>query len=173
MRHGEKPAAGLGQLNCRGLNRSLALPNVLLKQFGKPVALFAPNPGIEKKDGSGTYNYVRPLATIEPTAIRLGMPVDTRFSFEDIAGLKSALLAPPFRDAVVFVAWEHREAESLARDLMKTLGGDAASVPRWNSDNFDSLYVIRIDTAADGSRKSGFGQQYERLNDQPDICPGA
>lgn len=30
IRHGEKPSAGLGQLSCQGLNRALALPQVLL-----------------------------------------------------------------------------------------------------------------------------------------------
>jgi len=29
FRHGEKPSAGLGQLTCQGLNRALALPDVL------------------------------------------------------------------------------------------------------------------------------------------------
>ena len=29
VRHGEKPEAGLGQLNCQGLNRALALPSVI------------------------------------------------------------------------------------------------------------------------------------------------
>ncbi len=28
LRHGEKPAAGLGQLSCKGLNRALALPRI-------------------------------------------------------------------------------------------------------------------------------------------------
>ena len=38
LRHGEKPSAGLGQLTCQGLNRSLALPDVLLAKFGKPTS---------------------------------------------------------------------------------------------------------------------------------------
>ena len=33
IRHGEKPPNGLGNLNCRGLNRALALPNVLLSMY--------------------------------------------------------------------------------------------------------------------------------------------
>src|SRR5450631_116113 len=36
FRHGEKPALGLGQLSCQGLNRALALPDVLVSQFGTP-----------------------------------------------------------------------------------------------------------------------------------------
>lgn len=37
IRHAEKPSDGLGQLSCKGLNRSLALPNViigLMKKMG-------------------------------------------------------------------------------------------------------------------------------------------
>ena len=39
LRHAEKPAAGLGQLSCQGLRRSLALPDVLLGRFGSPNAI--------------------------------------------------------------------------------------------------------------------------------------
>ena len=46
LRHGEKPEEGLGQLNCRGLNRALALPPVVErlataagKQLGDPIAI--------------------------------------------------------------------------------------------------------------------------------------
>jgi hypothetical protein len=44
FRHGEKPPGGLGQLTCRGLNRALALPKVLLPRYGTPRFIFAPNP---------------------------------------------------------------------------------------------------------------------------------
>jgi len=72
IRHGEKPHGGLGQLTIRGLNRSLALPEVLLQKYGTPQFIFAPNPS-EKVDGA-RYFYIRPIATIEPTAIRCGLP---------------------------------------------------------------------------------------------------
>ena len=50
MRHGEKPSGGYGQLTCQGLNRSLALPDVLLAKFGKPTYLYAPNPAVRIVD---------------------------------------------------------------------------------------------------------------------------
>src|SRR5277367_2895492 len=77
VRHGEKPALGLGQLDCQGLNRALALPAVIAKQFGKPDAVFAPDPAQKKDDLGLPYDSVRPLATIEPTAIAFGMPIDS------------------------------------------------------------------------------------------------
>ncbi len=64
LRHGEKPPAGLGQLTCRGLNRSLALAPVLLGRYGTPTAIYAVNPTSEKIDNGVSYAYVRPLATI-------------------------------------------------------------------------------------------------------------
>src|SRR5688572_30502853 len=64
FRHGEKPSAGYGQLTCQGLNRALALPDVLLAKFGRPAYLYAPNPTVQVPDNGILYYYVRPLATI-------------------------------------------------------------------------------------------------------------
>jgi hypothetical protein len=74
VRHGEKPDKGLGQLDCHGLNRALALPPVIAKTFGRPSAVFAPDPSQQREDYGVSYDYVRPLATIEPTAIFSGCP---------------------------------------------------------------------------------------------------
>ena len=93
LRHGEKPALGLGQLTCQGLNRSLALPSVLESRYGTPNAIYAPNPAVLKKDKGLDYAYVRPLATIEPTAIRAGLPVNVDWGMENIAPLAQRLLA--------------------------------------------------------------------------------
>jgi hypothetical protein len=89
MRHGEKPAEGLGQLDCQGLNRALALPHVLKRKFGIPDYIFAPDPRQLVLDHGNLYYYIRPLATIEATAIRLGKPVNTRFGYKQIAGLQT------------------------------------------------------------------------------------
>ena len=50
FRHGEKPSGGLGQLTCQGLNRALALPDVLLAKFRTPHYLYAPNPAAKISD---------------------------------------------------------------------------------------------------------------------------
>ena len=82
LRHGEKPAGGFGQITCQGLRRALALPDVLIGRFGPPQYIFAPNPSPRIIDPGGPAHYVRPLATIEPTAIRLGMPVNAQYGFQ-------------------------------------------------------------------------------------------
>src|ERR1700751_344095 len=44
IRHGETSWLGLGQIACKGLNRALALPGVLISKFGSPDELYAPDP---------------------------------------------------------------------------------------------------------------------------------
>jgi hypothetical protein len=61
VRHGEKPLAGLGQLTCQGLNRALALPNVLITKFGKPNNIYAPNPTGKVDGPANNFDYVRLL----------------------------------------------------------------------------------------------------------------
>jgi hypothetical protein len=168
IRHGEKPAGGLGQLNCRGLNRALALPKVLLSRYGDPKFIFAPNP--TQKADKGQYYYIRPLATIEPTAIRLGMPVDTEFGFEQIKQLERELEKPAYHGATVFVAWEHIKLDDFAKLLVKRFGGDAAQVPAWPHDDYDSIFVFKI--TREGKKQSvAFSVEHEGLDGQPEACP--
>ncbi len=171
LRHGEKPEAGLGQLSCKGLNRSLALPAVLSRQFGRPDAVFAPDPSKQKVDDGILYDYVRPLATIEPTAIAAGLPVDTTFGYDEITKLQAALTAPKYRSALVFVAWEHNEIQDLVAALLKDNGGDPAAMPKkWKGKDFDSLYVVRIRTSGAGPSAT-FEAKAEGLDDVADGCP--
>ena len=104
FRHGEKPSGGLGQLTCQGLNRALALPSVLIGKFGTPDYLYAPNPAVKMSDPAGSFYYVRPLATIEPVAIRAGKSVNSRYGYNDITGLRNILVTSAKANATVFVA---------------------------------------------------------------------
>ena len=170
LRHGEKPEQGLGQLNCQGLNRSLKLPAVIKQKFGKPDFIFAPNPAQLKEDKGAIYSYNRPLATVEPTAITFGMPVDTRFGFKDIEELQVTLAQPEYRNATVLVGWEHKQIVKLARSIVKDSGGDKALVPKWPGEDFDSMYVLRI--TRDGAKTTTrFEQLKQGLNNQSASCP--
>jgi hypothetical protein len=169
IRHGEKPPGGLGQLTCRGLNRALALPNVLLARYGRPQFVFAPNP--TQVADKGGYNYIRPLMTIEPTAIRCGLPVNTRFGFREIAGLEKELEKPQYQSATVFVAWEHGLLDDFAKDMVKTHGGDPAQVPAWPGKDFDSIFLIKI-IRAGGTPTVSFTKEHEGLDKLSDDCPG-
>jgi hypothetical protein len=171
VRHGEKPAAGLGQLDCQGLNRALALPPVIANMFGAPAAIFAPDPSEQKPDGGKPYDYVRPLATIEPTAIALGMPIDASIGVSRIDDLQLRLDAAPYVDAFILIAWEHEMITRLARGLMAAHGGDAGVVPDWNGADFDGVYVVRIMRSEAGTRAS-FERRQEGLDGQSMACPG-
>ena len=168
VRHGEKPAQGLGQLTCQGLNRSLALAPVLLTSYGKPVAIYAPNPAVLKTDNGIPYAYVRPLATIEPLAIRVGLPVNLEWGMADIEPLAAQILASPPGTHVV--AWEHHWGEALARHLLARLGGDPADVPRWDDSDFDSVFVIRAGEEGNGSKRVAFSHEQEGLDGMSESC---
>ena len=169
IRHGEKPHGGLGQLTCKGLNRALALPDVLLPKYGTPQFIFAPNP--TQKVDAGRYYYIRPLATIEPTAIRCGLPIDTQFGYREIAGLENELTKPKYQNAVVFVAWEHGYLDVFAKDMVASNGGDASQVPTWPEDDYDTIFLIKI-TRANGARTVSFEIDHEGLNGTlKDTCP--
>ena len=172
VRHGEKPAQGFGQLDCQGLNRSLALPAVIAAKFGKPDAIFAPDPGQQKNDGGRPYYYVRLLATIEPTAIQFQMPVQTPYGYAQIDKLGSALLDPAYRDKLVVVAWEHKLIEKLVRQIVSSHGGNAGEVPKWHSDDFDSIYIVKLDWRS-GAPRATFEHSEEGLNGRSTDCPCA
>jgi hypothetical protein len=154
---------------CRGLNRALALPTVIQKSFGKPDAIFAPNPSDQKSDEGEHYDYVRPLATIEPTAIAFGMPVNAQIGYDDIKGLRKALETPAYRDALVLVGWEHKMIGAIARELLSAHGGNPSDVPEWNRNDFDGVYVVTIDWSG-AKPKATFAQTSEGLNEEPETC---
>lgn len=171
IRHGEKPLLGRGQLTCRGLNRALALPGVLEAAFGRPNLIFAPDPAHEVFDPGGAFDYVRPLATVEPTAIAFALPVHAKFGYSDIAALEAELAQSRYWGSTVLIGWEHVWAARMARDLMAAHGGNAEEVPAWGAGDYDSIYVVRIDRTATGVT-AAFEHTREGLDGQSDQCPG-
>lgn len=170
IRHGEKPDQGLGQLNCQGLNHALALPQVIARRFGRPDFIFAPNPSDRKMDAGVAYDYVRPLATVEPTAILFGLPVDASLGISDTARLPAILEQPLYRDALVLVAWEHKGIETIAGALFANHGGSAAAIPQWPGDDFDSIYIVTITRNGD-TAVARFAHEFEGLDGQPKSRP--
>jgi hypothetical protein len=144
IRHGEKPPGGMGQLSCTGINRSLQLPDLLIRRFGRPDEIYAPDPSRRIFDGLHLYSYVRPLATIEPTAISLGMRVNTQIGYSNIKELKKQLTAHRQRSALIFVAWEHSKLNDFAKQMLRSYGKDPSAVPSWPDDDYDRIYIFRI-----------------------------
>lgn len=171
IRHGEKPPAGLGQITCRGLNRALELPDLLIGRYGKPDFVYAPNPSFQVTDHGTPYSYVRPLATIEPTAIRAGVPVNTQLGYTQIDELQKVLTQPAYASSRVFVAWEHGYLVRFAKQLMKSYGDDPSAIPSWPSGDYDSIYVFQL-TRIDGKPHLAFHLEHEGLDGSlSDACP--
>jgi hypothetical protein len=152
LRHGEKPTdTEIGQIKTAGLNRALALPDVLLVRYKDPKFIFAP--GTSDKVMNTTtgqqYAYLRPLITIEPTAIRAGLPVNTDFGYRHYDDLEAELLKEQYKGAMIYVSWEHHMLVALVKKLIVDLHGQA-TVPEWPKDDFDSLFVVTIRSGAAG-----------------------
>ena len=67
-------------------------------------------------DAGVDYNYVRPLATIEPTALRVGLPVKTSLGFRQVHILAQELLQPSYETATIFIAEHYFAQQSAASD---------------------------------------------------------
>jgi hypothetical protein len=165
IRHAEKPADGLGQLSCKGFNRSVVLPNVIVKIFGIPDYLFAPNPAIQKKDNGINYNYIRPLATIEPLAIKLSQNVDLSCGIEDVDCISKVLLENKYENKTLVVAWEHHKIEDIIKKIAEIKGLKLDKIPNWKNDDFDSMYVVKID-----KNTIDLKIEQENLNNQNNSC---
>jgi hypothetical protein len=172
IRHAEKPATSLGQLTCKGLNRALALPKVLVPRYGKPDRIYAPDPGTRIGTlGNLSYSYVRPLMTIEPIAIQLEMPVNALIGFKNVGQLRRELLAQENENSVIYLAWEHSYLNDFAKRLLKTYGKDPSLVPDWPNDEYDRIYVFRIKDV-DGKRDLTFSVEQQGLTSSlSDKCP--
>lgn len=162
LRHGEKPEAPTGQLTCKGFNRALALPSVLLTRFGMPDAIYASAPK-ENKTGSS----LRPLSTILPTAIRAERPVILKYHATETDGLVSDLLSSNNRQQRVFVSWEHKNLVVAAKTLVNWTGGDPLMIPSWPGHDFDGLYIVKFN---DQGRFVSFSKENEGLNGVSDRC---
>lgn len=147
LRHAEKPGEGLGQLNCQGLNRALDLARLLPERFGKADFVFAANPTREVEEGvdDQRYSYIRPLMTITPSAIRLGLPVNIDYGANDTDELADELLSGKYRNATVYTAWSHGYLPELINTIAgKALGEDRVITEDWQGDDFDTLYVLTL-----------------------------
>lgn len=173
LRHAEKPGEGLGQLNCQGLNRAIDLATVLPERFGDADYVFAPNPTREVEEGSAdkSYSYIRPLMTISPSAIRLGLPVNIDYGANDTDDLARELTRDKYRNATVYTAWSH----GYLPDLINAVAGRAVGTPQtitddWGGEDFDTLYVLTL-TWHDGKATLLSRNVRQGLDDGDHDCP--
>lgn len=168
FRHAEKPAGGYGQLTCQGLNRSIALGSALVNRFGPAQWGYAPNPSQKISDPAGSFFYVRPLATLEPAAIRSGISVNTNYGYTDVSGLQSVLIRSTKANDTIYVAWEHTYLVAEVQSIINAYG-DGSTVPAWTTGDYDTLYIVHVDYTSSGIHAwLEIGQ--EGLNGQSTTC---
>jgi hypothetical protein len=173
VRHGEKPKQGLGLLTCQGLNRALMLPDWFSAHFPPPDYIFAPDPKVKATElhGDGQrYDYVRPLLTIGPTAIRLGVPINTQLPFNDPGLLADTLLAPQYHNATIYLAWEHTNIVEFATAMLTRFRSDA-QLPEWPNSDYETVFVFTINWNKPESL--GFRVESQGLGAIPESCPRA
>ncbi|MCF5826963.1 hypothetical protein, partial [Pseudomonas syringae] len=173
LRHAEKPAMGLGQLNCQGLNRAIELSEVLPRKFGKADYIFAANPSrhVEEGEGDLSYSYVRPLMTVGPSAIKLGLPVNIDFGANDTGDLADELMQDKYHNAIIYTAWSHGYLPELINKVAEEASGKAVNlVDDWTNDDFDSVVVVTLKWV-DGKATLDYKSHRQDLNNGAETCP--
>jgi hypothetical protein len=173
LRHGEKPAGGLGQLNCQGLNRAIDLATLLPEKFGKADYVFAANPtrNVEEGELDNSYSYIRPLMTISPAAIKLGLPVNINFSANDTSDLADELLHDKYHNSVIYTAWSHGYLPELINKVAgEAVGKKMKITDDWASSDYDSLYVLTL-TWHDGKASVESHTYKQGLDNGQESCP--
>jgi len=150
IRHGEKQDNG-DNLNCQGLNRSMSLPTVLYKKFGKPGNVYIPALTM----GEAT-KHTRMLQTISPFIIKYDINLNSAFDEKDYKNIGKALLK---EKGTVLIVWEHKNIPAIVNYL------GVRNYLDWPGDDFDSIWIV---TLVNG--KAMLTRDKERLN-PPAGCP--
>jgi len=146
IRHGEKAYPGKGNLHCKGLNRSLKLPDVLLDRFGTNIKNIYSTKPIYIRDSTDDDNhswYLRPIITIEPLAIKLQIPINIRFNHEnpkELNKLANILYKNP--SGVYIVSWEHKTLKKLVENILDKYKLNN-EVEKYEDNLFSKMYIIR------------------------------
>jgi hypothetical protein len=173
LRHAEKPEMGLGQLNCQGFNRAIELATFLPKQFGKADFIFAADPGRHVEEGKGdlSYSYIRPLMTVGPSAIKLGLPININFAANDTSDLADEFMLDKYHDATIYTAWSHGYLPELINKVAEEASGtDLKMLKDWTNDDFDSVLVLTLKWT-DGKAAMQFENYKQNLNGRAVECP--
>jgi len=127
IRHGERPDDG-DNLNCQGLNRSMLLPAMLMKKFGKPDNIYVPALNLGKKT-----KRTRMLQTITPFVAKYNLAINSAYEEEDYKHVSKALLN---ESGTVFIVWEHKNIAPILNYL-----GVSNSLD-WPDNDYDSIWIV-------------------------------
>jgi len=150
IRHGEREEDG-DNLNCQGLNRSMLLPAVLYKKFGKPSNIYVPALSL----GEVT-KHTRMLQTITPFVVKYALTVNSAYEVEDYKNIGKALLD---EHGTIFIVWEHKNISA----ILEYLG--VKEDLQWPGNDFDSIWIVTFQNG-----RTVLTKDKERLN-PPAGCP--
>jgi hypothetical protein len=154
LRHAEKPEQG-PHLSEKGWERAKALPALFarpeLRRYGAPAALFA----MAARHEGGS---VRAIETLKYVSEGLHLPLDTRFTRDEVGPLVDAILHDRSLDGkLVVVCWEHEVLTEIAEEL------GVKDAPDYPGKKFDRAWLLT------------FGEEGRRpeLTDLPEhLLPG-
>lgn len=127
IRHAERPEEG-NNLTCKGLNRSLQLPAVLTKKFGKFTSIYVPALNLGERT-----KRARMFQTVTPMAIKYNLDINSYYDEEDYKHVGKALLS---EKGTVLIAWEHNNIDSIVEYL------GVKSVKKWPGSDYDSIWIV-------------------------------
>ncbi len=160
IRHGEKPKKG-DNLNCKGLNRAIALPRALEGKFAVPEYVYV----CKLTEGKAT-KHSRMFETVVPLATKYNLHINTKFEKTDSTGVAKEikdLITKNHKKGNVLLVWEHHNIMPITRGL----GVPKSQVPVWADDDYDSIWII---TGA-GTKNAKLTVTSEGLNGVSEICP--
>ena len=141
IRHGEK-TWGAGCLNIQGQERAESLQLT----FGPGSARFATPTAIFANKYQSPPNCERCWLTVHSLAQNLSVPIDFDHGYPAAIGgnqgAADAMKAAAKSHSVILASWEHYNIQFLTADL----GVPKKSIPNWGSDDFDSVYVVTLDS---------------------------
>ncbi len=129
IRHGEKPKLG-DNLNCKGFNRSLLLPKVIVEKFGVPSYSYVP----AVVGAEATTKHSRMFQTITPLAVKYNLQINSLYNGKDSAGLAIDVLQ---KRGTVLIVWDHKNIVPLVNAF-----GIHDYFLKWQDDDFDSIWII-------------------------------
>lgn len=127
IRHAEKSADG-DNLNCQGLNRSMQLPAVLFKKFGRPSNIYVP--ALQLGDVT---KHARMLQTITPFVAKYTLTINSEYDEKDYKKISKALLD---ENGTIIIVWEHKNIPAILAHL-----GVNANLS-WPDNDFDSIWIV-------------------------------
>jgi hypothetical protein len=78
----------------------------------------------------------------------------------------------PTGRAKIFIAWEHGYARTFTSNIYKKFGGHSGTVPNWDENDYDSIFVVTIRRTPDGKATATFAHEQEGLDHPSVTMPG-